>query len=327
MKITVLTPTYNRAHSLPRLYESLTRQNADFEWVVVDDGSTDGTQDLVTELSRQAPFPLSYLRQEANAGKHVAVNRGMRAATGELVGVVDSDDWLLQDALATVCGAWTEIPAESRDRFCGVAGRCVTEHGVVGPPFADGLPHLEGTYYDLLFRHRRHEEYLRFDRLDLLRLHPFPESPSPRFIPESMVWRKVGRDHLLRYLDHPIRFYHLDGADRLSDRPFGELAAGRRIFYKVTLNEDLDYWPQARDRFMKWSAQYVRSSLHMGITPGRQLRDLDNARARLLTIAALPVGFALFLADRRRRARHAFRAPARSQRALSDGAAAGRAAR
>ena len=94
--ITILTPTFNRAHLLPRLFESLTHQtDFDFEWLVIDDGSTDGTSDLFagnTFLS--APFPIRYYRQE-NGGKHCALNAGVKQAKGDFIFIADSDDWLL----------------------------------------------------------------------------------------------------------------------------------------------------------------------------------------------------------------------------------------
>ena len=82
MKITVFTPTYNRAHLIGRLYDSLCRQSCrDFEWLVVDDGSTDGTDVLFERLKAEAGFPIRYVRQE-NGGKHTAINTGLELAQG-----------------------------------------------------------------------------------------------------------------------------------------------------------------------------------------------------------------------------------------------------
>ena len=84
---TVLTPTYNRAHTLARVYDSLCAQIfQDFEWVVVDDGSTDNTRELVEHWCQTAVFPINYVWQP-NQHKKTAFNRGVREARGELVGV------------------------------------------------------------------------------------------------------------------------------------------------------------------------------------------------------------------------------------------------
>ena len=89
---TVFTPTCNRCATLPRVYASLAAQTfRDFEWLIVDDGSTDCTAALVDKWTAQADFPIRYLRQE-NRGKHIASNRAVREARGELFLVLDSDD-------------------------------------------------------------------------------------------------------------------------------------------------------------------------------------------------------------------------------------------
>ena len=92
--ITVFTPTYNRAYTLKRLFESLQDQTfRDFEWLVVDDGSTDNTQELLADMQDNATFPMRVFRQE-NSGKHIAINLGAREAAGEWFFIVDSDDSL-----------------------------------------------------------------------------------------------------------------------------------------------------------------------------------------------------------------------------------------
>mgnify|MGYP003214151433 CR=1 FL=1 len=127
MKLTVFTPTYNRAYILGKLYESLCRQTAgDFEWIVVDDGSTDGTEALVRGWSSMAPFSLRYVRQ-ANGGKHRAINRGVREARGELFFIVDSDDYLADNAVERVLSQYDTV--RGREDFAGVCGMKVYPDG------------------------------------------------------------------------------------------------------------------------------------------------------------------------------------------------------
>lgn len=80
--LTVVTATYNRAYTLPRLFDSLLQQTRmDFEWVVVDDGSTDETESLLKDFQAQATFSMRVIKQK-NAGKHVAINSGVQASSG-----------------------------------------------------------------------------------------------------------------------------------------------------------------------------------------------------------------------------------------------------
>ena len=98
--ITIFTPTFNRAYRLPDLYHSLQRQtNQDFEWLVIDDGSTDNTSELFEKWKMDESFPISYIKQP-NGGKHRAINRGVKEAKGEFFYIVDSDDfWVNKDCL------------------------------------------------------------------------------------------------------------------------------------------------------------------------------------------------------------------------------------
>ena len=131
--ISVFTPTYNRAHLLPRCYESLCRQTSDaFEWIIVDDGSTDDTTDIVqgfmtviTEkdktiigIAKNHTFRITYQRQP-NGGKHRAINRGVNLAQGELFLILDSDDYLTDDAIQQVVDHYLPIADNKR---CGGLG-------------------------------------------------------------------------------------------------------------------------------------------------------------------------------------------------------------
>ena len=101
--VTIFTPTYNRAYIIGKLYGSLLEQtDRNFEWLIVDDGSTDNTRELIGSFIREDRISIRYFRQE-NGGKHRAINRGVREAAGELFFIVDSDDQLTPEAVARDC--------------------------------------------------------------------------------------------------------------------------------------------------------------------------------------------------------------------------------
>ena len=106
--LSIFTPSYNRAYILPILYKSLVGQtDNNFEWVIVDDGSSDNTEELVNEWIAENKIHIVYYKQE-NQGKHIAINSGVKRASGELFFIVDSDDSLTPDAVQQVRGFWIE---------------------------------------------------------------------------------------------------------------------------------------------------------------------------------------------------------------------------
>ena len=135
MFLTIATPTFNRANLLQRLYESLCMQTCrDFEWIVVDDGSTDSTDQLVHRFIEDSKIPIRYLRKP-NGGKHTAINLAAKEAQGELFFIADSDDWLPDTAIANVLTEFSAI--RSDNSFAGVCGLDMYADGrIVG----SGLP-------------------------------------------------------------------------------------------------------------------------------------------------------------------------------------------
>ena len=125
MNITVFTPTYNRAYILSQLYQSLQRQTyKDFEWLIVDDGSVDDTESLVSNwLNDNNEFPIRYYKKE-NGGKCRAINYGVELARGRLFFNVDSDDYLTDDALEKVAKWESDLPKNGL--YCGLVGNLGT---------------------------------------------------------------------------------------------------------------------------------------------------------------------------------------------------------
>lgn len=211
--ITILTPTYNRASLLPRLFDSLLRQtNKDFEWIVVDDGSTDDTREVVANLKEKCggAFPMDYV-YKANGGKHMAINIGAERARGELLFIADSDDLLTDDALETVENSWHDISDDKS--FAGIAGLDIAmdTREVIG----SGLPqeHIDCNAIDIRYRHHVTGDMKEVFRTEVLREFPFPEFAGERFCPEQLVWFRMARRYRLRYINKPIYIadYQPDG--------------------------------------------------------------------------------------------------------------------
>ena len=211
MLITVFTPTYNRAHLLPRLYESLCKQTfRDFEWVIVDDGSVDDTKSLIDKLiilALQATRGradngqlIRYFRQE-NGGKHRAINRGVKEARGELFFIADSDDWLPDDALEKAVSQYENIRHDHS--FAGVAGFDAHPNGqIIGK--GDSFNIIDCSPVDLWCKYHVKGDMKEVFRTDVLREFPFPEIDGEKFCPEELVWIRISKKYKLRYFNQII---------------------------------------------------------------------------------------------------------------------------
>ena len=196
--LTVLTPTYNRAYTIHKAYESLCRQTCmDFEWVVVDDGSADNTEELVRQWQKETTsFPIVFERQE-NGGKHRAVNRGVVLAKGDYVLILDSDDFLTDDAVEVIAGWTAEIAQLSG--FAGVSGlKDGAKNGDMKAPYIDAK-NTERMKYGL--QGDKAEVY----KTEFMRKYPFPEFEGEKFLRENAVWDAIALDgYKLRWYNRVI---------------------------------------------------------------------------------------------------------------------------
>lgn len=244
--ITIFTPTYNRRQLIERLYQSLLSQTQkNFEWLVIDDGSTDNTENYFTDLlAKQQPFPIRYIRQE-NGGKHRAINKGVQNANGELFFIVDSDDYLTENAIEKI-NQWVAT-LDNSHKWAGIAGlKGYSKDSVVGQ-------HSRVSYVDAKNSERRKYNLLG-DKAEVyftkvLKKYPFPEIPGEKFISEEIVWNAIARgDYYLRWFSEIIYIcdYLDDGLtkDNTKDRNNPQ---GRLLWAKGQFETFPNSW---RDRYL-----------------------------------------------------------------------------
>ncbi len=228
--ITVFTPTYNRAHTLPRLYLSLLEQTfRDFEWLVVDDGSLDDTPALLEGIRLAARLDMRWIGTE-NGGKHRAVNTGVREARGELFFIVDSDDTLSTDALEQIVKHYEQVRDDPS--FAGVSGMKAWPDGrKVGSPCR--FETLDCTSVEFRHKHRMKGDVAEAFRTDVLRRFPFPEYPGEKFVSEALVWNRIAVGHRLRYFNRNIYLcdYLPDGLTRSIGRIHRASPLGMMDYY------------------------------------------------------------------------------------------------
>jgi len=298
---TVFTPTFNRAHTLNRVYESLRSQTfKNFEWLVIDDGSTDDTRQQVEKWSREGRMAIRYECQ-SHEGKHTAYNRALDLAQGELFLPLDSDDACVPQALERFKHHWDEIPPQIRSEFSGVCGLCLDQHGkVVGDRFPRDV--FDSDSLEIFFRYRIKGEKWGFHRTDILRHFRFPDIVEANYIPESVVWFATARNYKERYVNEALRIYWTEPAgstDQLTARFVASRhAPGRHFYYKTVLNEYADWLPRAWLEFARIAANYARMSFHLRNGPRHQAGDIRPCASKLLWAAMLPVGLVLYWKDK-----------------------------
>ncbi len=298
---TVLTPTYNRAHTLERVYRSLVDQTfQDFEWLVVDDGSTDNTRELVAGWQQEARFPIRYVWQE-NAHKKAAFNRGVAQAQGELLVALDSDDSLDVNALYAMRQVWSGLDAHEQERFVAVTGLCARPDGkVVGDMFPADV--FDATVLDMTFKHRVKGEKFGCMRTAVLREFPFPED-NAGFVPESLVWRAIARaGYLTRFVNQVFRVYH-DSDDSLSSqgKAGAQHALGLWLLAHDTINNCLPWFRYHPREFLLSAARYTRFGLHLKQQGfAAPVSRLNGLAPPLLVGLMWPAGVAMYVRDQAR---------------------------
>ena len=187
-QLTILTPTYNRGKYLPVLYMSLCNQiNQSFQWLIIDDGSTDDSENIIRNFSNHQFF-LEYLRK-SNGGKHTAINYSHPYIRGEMVCIVDSDDWLLPEA--------TEKILKVKKIFSGfrniklltfLRGRNSKD------PICSQFPKRITISNHINFRINSHRigDCCEVIYTDVLKEFPFPEHPKEKFLGEGYLWNNTG---------------------------------------------------------------------------------------------------------------------------------------
>jgi glycosyltransferase involved in cell wall biosynthesis len=300
---TVFTPTYNRAHTLKRVYDCLRSQtDRDFEWLIIDDGSTDSTQELVQSWIDERQLVIRYMLQ-ARSGKHVAYNRAALAAQGELLVCLDSDDTCVPQALERFRYYWEEMPAAQRARFSGIDCHCLD---VQGQQIGSSYPFdpTDSNYAEMRYRYRVQGEKWGCQRTEVMRQFKFPEDlalPQPlTHLPESIVWAPMTAHYPARYVNEGLRVYHSDAsADRLSNVNFlRHNPIGLSLVAQTGLDVEIDYFWFHPLAFLRLAANYSRCHCHLGTPLGQQHGRIQTLRGRILWGVMLPIGVAAWLTDR-----------------------------
>lgn len=206
MGITVFTPTYNRKNMLERAYKSLLCQEyKDFEWIIIDDGSTDETKELVEKFINEKKITVRYYYQE-NKGKYIAHNLGVMYAAYDIFLTLDSDDYLLPDALKNIDKIWKEKNIESQKKCAGILA-----------PFDEtrttDINVTRSTIFDLYRKHNFKGEATIVWKTNIISRFPMPRIENDRFLSEGIYLQRIDRFYYYECINCRLehREYYTDG--------------------------------------------------------------------------------------------------------------------
>lgn len=281
--LTIFTPAYNRAHTIRRTYESLIRQTCkDFEWLVIDDGSTDNTRELVQGWIKENIILIRYVYQE-NQGMHGAHNTAYENITTELNTCIDSDDWMPEDAVEKIVSFWKGHKAE---KYAGIIGLDMVRSGnIIGNRFA-----ISGMEIHCGDKSIVGDKKLVI-RSDLTARYPeYPIFPGEKYVGLGYKYQMIDQDYLWMTLNEPLVIveYQEDGSSYNMYRQWWNNPRGFSFIH----NNDLLYVKNKKRR-IQVAAHYVSHCIR-----ANTFSDIFRSNAPLLTICCIPLGVCLYLYTR-----------------------------
>ena len=281
--LTIFTPAYNRAHTLHLGYEALLRQTCkDFEWLIIDDGSTDNTRELVARWMEENKIPIRYHYQE-NQGMHGAHNTAYRLIDTELNTCIDSDDYMPDDAVEKIVSFWKKY---GNDKVAGIIGLDQTIQGkVIGTTFPKDLK--ETTLLDFYRSGGKGDKKLVY-RTDVVKTYPpYPIFPGEKYVGLSYLYMLIDQDYKLLTLNTPLVTveYQQDGSSINMYKQYWNNPKGFAFLRK----EFMPYTKGFTERF-RTCIHYVSSSI---ISKNKHF--LQESPLKLLTFLAIIPGCLLYL--------------------------------
>ncbi|VXC30683.1 Glycosyl transferase [Flavobacterium sp. 9AF] len=285
--ISVFTATYNRAHTLTRLYQSLCSQSyLDFEWIIVDDGSSDTTEELVKQWQNENKIKIAFLKQK-NGGKHSAFNKGVQLAKGNLFFNVDSDDYLLSTSLEVIKGTYEN--ASKKYNIAGIAGRRMYENGtIVGNQNFD---ELLSNSIDIRYQYGVIGDLVEVFELEKLREFSFPEIENEKFCPEALVWNRLATKYNLFFFNKGIYVtqYLPDGLTAKITKIRMESPIASINYYGELEKYDIPWLQKIKANINFW-----RFSFNCQSTLFNHFKKVKI----IYTIIGLPIGFMMYVKDK-----------------------------
>lgn len=298
--VTLFTATYNRAGTLPEVYRSLCSQTfQNFEWILVDDGSTDETQTLAADWMKQNTLNLRYFYQ-ANNGKHIAMNKALDEAKGYFFVNLDSDDYITERALETMVDAWRSIPEDQRQYFAAVKARCFNPD--TGKPVGRDIPggRMVTNILEAKYKQKINFEMWSMTRTDVRRKYRNPDirggkKSGLRFYPEGIWQDLASADYQVLLIQEPLRAYTQNTTTSLMGYG-GKYDRSKENIHLWThiVNHNLSYFFYDPKNIGKAIVGISMDGFFLKMSMGEILALAHGTGRKMLVMAAMPVGYCCY---------------------------------
>lgn len=282
-QITVFTPTYNRAYILERVYKSLIIQtNKEFEWIIVDDGSTDNTKKIVDSWIKENKIDISYYYQE-NQGKQIAHNLGVIKSKCDLFVCLDSDDYFTNDCIEKILSTYNSI----HDEITGI----ICKKGFINKKVNGSFPNIKYvTLMDLNYKYNYRYDTLLIYKTKLLKEHLFPKIDGEKFIPEPYVYDQIDMLGKMYLLDEKLCIceYMEDGYTNKTR----ELITNNSKSYAVFSKQQLYLSSSIKVKIIDAVRYTIGSWLSKD---SNYIKKIDKIKYKLLIILCLPLSKIIYM--------------------------------
>tara|TARA_B110001450_G_scaffold195704_1_gene184144 strand:+ start:7369 stop:8343 length:975 start_codon:yes stop_codon:yes gene_type:complete len=292
--ISVLTPVWNRSAMLPKVFESLQNQTyKNFEWLVGNDGSSDGFQEIFAELVSGSSFPIILVDANIRVGKAKIDNHLIKESSGDLILWCDSDDILLPSALQEIVDNWSSIPDTNLNQFIGLTAICRASKI---PQLLNEIP--ESNFYpswnDLECKYQIKQDMVFVTKASILKENPFPEVDF--VIPERVIWTKIGTEKTL-FINKVLKEVQYDSLNAISFSGKMQFCRG----YAYALAESYRNLKKYQHNFiykLKSATNFSRYSIHGDIPRLTFLRLWKGNTSLFFLLTMIPGAIILAFKDR-----------------------------
>lgn len=290
---TVFTPTYNRAETLPAVYESLRSQTfKNFEWIIIDDGSVDKTKKIVNRWQKEANFLIRYIWQE-NLGKYIAYNKAVNEAKGKFFITLDSDDYCISPALEKLKYYWDSI--EEKQRFCGVISLGIDNKGnLIGTKFPKDI--FDSNHLDIYYKHKVKGDKWGCYKTRILKEFLFPAiNKKEKFMPESLILNRIALKYKTRYINEKLLIINYRSAGLSANSIKTRMnSTNNGVFY---YREFINIMPVSFQWKIRNLINYSRFSFHGKKGIIEQINGINCIRMKIILIILLSISFLFYLRD------------------------------